>query len=444
MIDAVAGSGGAHLAPTQPSSSRFKVAAAHCDITPTQPLPLAGFGTRTGVWSSIHSRLEANAVMLDDGAQRVFLVSADLLYIGAALRNRILDLLGGRIGEEELLLAASHSHYAPATSELLPQLGSVNHDYREYIARQIATLVDQLLTSPATPATLRHARAQADHSVNRRRVPFSDHFRPAAARSAQMAPNFRAPRDETVHVLRFDDAHDRPLALVWNYACHPVFFPNRDQVSAEFPGVVRNSLRDDYGRGLPVVYLQGFAGNVRPRAILPAHGVRGWLRNLTNRHYWKHFTLEEWTTWATSLAAVTTAAAENARRAAPIAVALQRSRHSETCAWMLAAGAVAGGRPFSIQHVRFAEAVHLIAVSAEPMVEYIDVLRQIFPNGAIIAVGCIDEVVGYLPTRAMLSEGGYEVEDFRRAFDIDARFETAVEARFVERLKSFAQPAPTN
>ena len=66
-------------------------------------------------------------------------------------------------------------------------------------------------------------------------------------------------------MLTFSDPTDRPIAVLWSYACHPVGFPARTRVSADFPGVVRRALRDAHGAELPVLFLQGFAGDVRPR-----------------------------------------------------------------------------------------------------------------------------------------------------------------------------------
>ena len=51
----------------------------------------------------------------------------------------------------------------------------------------------------------------------------------------------------------------------------------------------------------------------------------------------------------------------------------------------------------------------LVGVSAEPVIEYAAMLRAIFPGKTLVPVGYMDGICGYLPTTAMLAEGGMEV-----------------------------------
>ena len=69
-----------------------------------------------------------------------------------------------------------------------------------------------------------------------------------------------------------------------------------------------------------------------------------------------------------------------------------------------------------------AEDLRVTGISAEVCWEYIDLVRNVFPSQKIWPVGYIDNVFGYLPTQDMLSEGGYEVAGFRKAFGIRGEF----------------------
>jgi len=54
------------------------------------------------------------------------------------------------------------------------------------------------------------------------------------------------------------------------------------------------------------------------------------------------------------------------------------------------------------------------------------VLRRIYP-GAVLPVGCIDSVFGYLPTASMLGERGYEDSAFMQPFGLTGRFRPDLE-----------------
>src|SRR4051794_16284822 len=64
-------------------------AAGFVDITPTRPLPLAGYGARMDVCEGIADRLEANVVVMQDVEAPIIVVSFDLLYVGDLLRGQL-------------------------------------------------------------------------------------------------------------------------------------------------------------------------------------------------------------------------------------------------------------------------------------------------------------------------------------------------------------------
>ena len=55
------------------------------DITPQSPVPLAGYSGRSGLYTAVESRLEANAILLRQGEAQVLFVAVDLLYFGPEL-----------------------------------------------------------------------------------------------------------------------------------------------------------------------------------------------------------------------------------------------------------------------------------------------------------------------------------------------------------------------
>jgi hypothetical protein len=74
-----------------------------------------------------------------------------------------------------------------------------------------------------------------------------------------------APVDPTVSVMRVDTAEGKPLAILVNYACHPlVFGPDNLQYSADFPAAMTRTVERAFA-GQPVCFfLQGAPGDINP------------------------------------------------------------------------------------------------------------------------------------------------------------------------------------
>jgi hypothetical protein len=91
-----------------------------------------------------------------------------------------------------------------------------------------------------------------------------------------------APVDPTVTVLRIDRADGMPLAVLTNYACHPVVFgADNLRYSADFPGVMNRVVERELGGHAQSFFLQGAPGDINPYyAVTPieqdAAGRRDW------------------------------------------------------------------------------------------------------------------------------------------------------------------------
>jgi hypothetical protein len=70
-------------------------------------------------------------------------------------------------------------------------------------------------------------------------------------RNNTMVPT--SPVDPTVSILRVDAAHGKPVAILVNYACHPVVFGSDNlRYSADYPGVAIRTVERELD-GQPLV-----------------------------------------------------------------------------------------------------------------------------------------------------------------------------------------------
>jgi hypothetical protein len=84
--------------------------------------------------------------------------------------------------------------------------------------------------------------------------------------------------DPEIGVLRIDQTDGKPLAIVYNFACHFLFGDPQGSVTANFAGIASDILEETLGDGSMVFFVQGAAGDVidvgfkdftRPRDIVP-------------------------------------------------------------------------------------------------------------------------------------------------------------------------------
>ncbi len=206
---------------------------------------------------------------------------------------------------------------------------------------------------------------------------------------------------------------------MWSYACHPVCFPKLNHVSADFPGVVRQALRRRYG-SIPILYFQGFSGDTRPCAIRHA------ARTLGFKDYpaFARFTDEAWRNWSGSLASIVGEATTRPGR--PLAGEMKSTRRSLS---LSALGPDGADRVLTIQEFSFSPDLSLFGVSAELVSAFGDVLRRTRPSVDVIPVGCTDGVPCYIPTSDMISQGGYEVEGFKKLFGVTGNYADDVSQR---------------
>jgi len=382
------------------------------DITPRRPLPLAGYENRRGVSEAVNDPLELNAVLLRTHQGDIAILTADLLFVTAELKRRILDSLRDelRLDADTLLFAASHTHYAPSVDPGKPRLGAADQEYIAFVAQQATTLLRRLAASPVRRCRMQYIRGPADHAINRRRRTWWGRM--------VRGPNPDGPRDETVHVIRLVGDAGELVAMLWSYGCHPVGFPHPARVSADYPGVVRQELRRAFGPELPILFLQGFAGDVRPRPAGHPHTIRRRCAEAIAGPLFNPLDEAEYLAWAESLARRVVQLAHSAPvLERPLAPQCRRAR--------IPVSTLLDGsqdrRDLSFQRVSLGPDLHIAAISAEPVAGRTDELRAIAP-GILVPVGYIDSVFGYLPTVAMLGDRGYEDWHFMRAFGLEGTF----------------------
>ena len=108
-------------------------------ITPQSPTYLAGYTARQGTHTNVEDDLEANALIITPAlsARRPPDPRPALRSGGSVRGGRQLPRVAAGIAPAALLMAASHTHFAPAVFPEKPLLGRFNADYADFLRDRV-------------------------------------------------------------------------------------------------------------------------------------------------------------------------------------------------------------------------------------------------------------------------------------------------------------------
>jgi len=234
----------------------MRAAAGEAVITPPAEgtLLIGPLAPSTGV----HDDLYARALVIDDGNRQVAVVCLDLLGLDIETVGRLHAMIEERTGipASHVLINCSHTHSAPLTvpwsvlgresfqENLSGWLESVLETVAELVCRTVADL---------RPATLRAGREAVQLGSNRR-LPSPD--------GVLMEPNPDGAVAAWTDVLCVRDEADRPLAVLFSHAAHPVIVHGSSAlISADYPGFAAAEVRQQLGEGVVAMFAQGCGAN---------------------------------------------------------------------------------------------------------------------------------------------------------------------------------------
>ena len=253
----------------------LRAAVARVDITPAGGEQMWGYEGRRQPATGTLDPLYARVLVLESAPQRLALVTLDLgRSFGPSSLARLREA-ARQSGITCLLVAASHTHSAPVVrDEYRDRPPAWEQAALEKIGHAIAEAAAAL-----QPVRIGVGTGATYIGHNRLRVN-ADGFVAWFERNTTRIPT--APVDPTVTVLRLDRADGTPLAVLTNYACHPVIFgPDNLRYSADYPGVMNRLVEQQLGGGVQSFFLQGAPGDINPYfAVTPleqdAIGKRDW------------------------------------------------------------------------------------------------------------------------------------------------------------------------
>jgi neutral ceramidase len=258
-------------------AAAFKAGVAKVDITPAAGTQLWGFSDRKSPATATRDPLYARILVIEANGKSLALVTVDL---GRPFGPASLDQLrrATRNDVSLLILAATHTHSAPA---VLDEYSNGPPAWESAALEKIAQAVRE------ASEHLRDAQIGTGYGTvfvghNRLRVN-PDGTVSWFERNLTRVPT--APVDGTVSVLRIDGIDGQAIAILVNYACHPVIFGSDNvQYSADFPAAMVRTVEDAFGSKPISFFVQGGPGDINPYyAVTPLEQDAVEMRDWTGR-----------------------------------------------------------------------------------------------------------------------------------------------------------------
>jgi neutral ceramidase len=215
--------------PTR-SEHSFTVGYARQNITPTYQTATAGYGNRLGKKvSAVHDSIYVRCMVIDNGAKKVAVVTADLLM----MPPEVARLLEGELPSvgftaDNTYFGATHSHNSVGNWSH----GAMTVMYGDYDEELVHRIKDKILVAiKAADASKVSATISAAH------IPVTDAVRNRINRSN--------PVDSLLRVIRIVRADSAKLLLL-NFTAHATCLSDENIVlSADYPGQLTRAIEED-------------------------------------------------------------------------------------------------------------------------------------------------------------------------------------------------------
>lgn len=238
------------------SHAEILVGVAQRSITPPDGTPLAGYAARQEVGRRGDEKdpLLAISLFIDNQQKKVVFCSVDHL----GFPYRIVQEITKRVHQEpqlkdcEIYIGSSHTHSGGGAYLNIGGIGEklagpYNEDVVQfYIQETVQAILDS--TARPIPGKIGIGCGKAEGLSS---------YRGAWPEGIQPVPD--------VAIIKVTDIHDKPFAVLFNYAVHPTILDKDNYFfSADFVGNTRDHIQKFLGESIQPIYFNGAQGDILP------------------------------------------------------------------------------------------------------------------------------------------------------------------------------------
>lgn len=425
-----------------PVEDSLLVGAARVEITPREPVILAGYGHRTEASEGVDQLLFARAIAIGSPNPMVA-VTIDNCGVPGELAERIkADLVAAQVTpRDRVVILSTHTHNAPALPGYAPVLWAERSTaaqdeaaqrYADFLVGQVRRVVQQAVERQQ-PATMQWSQGEVSFGGNRRVMI------DGVWSGFGLQPE--APVDHALPVLVARDSSGAPVAIWTTYACHCTTLGGVNRVAGDWAGCAALAiesahpdcvalisigcgadvgpqpggsaqLAEQHGREIAdeVARLLPLGG--RPLTVVPSassHGVELAFDQVPEREFWER---------------------EVARGG------FEATRARRMLARLDAGETLPAALDYELVAWRFGDELAMVFLPGEVTVDYAVRLKSECDWERLWIHGWANDVPCYIPSRRVLLEGGYESDFSMVYYDRPSRFSLEVETTIVDGVRA--------
>lgn len=404
-------------------------------ITPDELMWMSGYGGRDhAAEGKVHDLYARSAALRSPDGQTTVFVSLDLVGVPVKMVQAVSTEMQKKhnLPRANLMFACSHTHCGPALDDKLSHMLAMKEDdwvqvrkYQATLNQKVIQVINEALAD-LKPAKLSVGNGKCGFASNRR------------------APIGTGPFDHQVPVLRIESPEGRLRGVVFGYACHNTVM-GFYQWSGDYAGFAQLALEDRHAGAVAMFFTGcGADQNPLPRrkleladkygrmlAVAVDEVMAGTMQPVTGslQPRYEEIPLE--------LASIPTP--EKLKADAAGTDRYLRARANLLLDEVAREGAVRKTYPYPVQVWKLGNEITWVALGGEVVIDYQLRLRQELGAPRTWVVGYANDVMAYIPSERVLTEGGYEGETSMLYYQLPSKWKPGLEDQIVSTVHKLAK-----
>ena len=425
--------------------------AGRVNITPEEPLWMAGYAARSAPADGKTTDLWAKTLVLDDQeGNRGVVITLDLVGIDRNLSRRVCKRLEQSFGIErhQITICTSHTHSGPVVGRNLGPLHYLVLDvsqqeridaYADRLISKIESAVDHAIQS-MEPSRMQWGNGHATFAVNRREnKPY-----PSVPKWRDKG-ELKGPVDHDVPVLSVRSKEGDLRAVLFGYACHATTV-SFNQWSGDYPGYAQMELEKKHP-GCVALFWAGCGADQNPLPrrtveLAQQYGVQlaaavdavlsAPMQRLKPSLSVKYQEVDVALQQLPDADAIDHSIRSTNRYEAARAKALKEQLAEK--------GSLDDRYPYPVGVWVLGGEVDFIHLGGEVVVDYAIRLKMELRGNQTWVAGYANDVMAYIPSRRVLREGGYEGGGSNVYYGLPGLWDETAEATIINAVRALTLP----